>query len=199
MTQTTPSELRRLIMQGSSASPIAAFLDALSQPERIAAVRGLSRREQQQLWERVDGFAPLSVDDVVPQTAPALQPVRHYGRNSLPLFSLFEKRFYRCAEPTQLAGANFQAVSPFTGPGYFVLRDDLARREVLVDYTALPTSKPTHWPAIVRNDRGLSRFVFGSMVDTLRRVSTHVTIGRAARHGRVLDAWFVLCRDAEAV
>jgi hypothetical protein len=198
MTQTAQSALRSLISQGRPAQPIAAFLDALSQAERVAAVRGLSRREQQQLWDRVDGFAPLSVDDVVPQTTPALVPVRHYGRNSLPLFSLFEKRFYRCAEPTQLAGANFQAVSPLTGPGYFVLRADAARREVIVDYTALPVSKPAHWPAIVRNDRGFSRFVFGSMVDTLRRVSTHVTIGRAARHGHTLDAWFVLCREEVA-
>jgi hypothetical protein len=34
------------------------------------------------------------------------------------------------------------------------------------------------------------------MVDTLRRVSEHVTIGSAARNGRDLGSWFILCREA---
>jgi hypothetical protein len=33
------------------------------------------------------------------------------------------------------------------------------------------------------------------MVDTLRRVSEHVTIGSAARGGKDLGSWFVLCRE----
>jgi hypothetical protein len=32
------------------------------------------------------------------------------------------------------------------------------------------------------------------MVDALRAVSTHVTVGRAIKKGKVLDNWFVLCR-----
>jgi hypothetical protein len=32
------------------------------------------------------------------------------------------------------------------------------------------------------------------MVDRLRRVSEHVTIGSAARKGRDLGSYFVLCR-----
>jgi hypothetical protein len=28
----------------------------------------------------------------------------------------------------------------------------------------------------------------------LRAVSTHVTVGRAIKKGKVLDNWFVLCR-----
>jgi hypothetical protein len=35
------------------------------------------------------------------------------------------------------------------------------------------------------------------MIDTLRRVSEHVTIGHANKHGKDMSAWFILCRDAE--
>jgi hypothetical protein len=49
---------------------------------------------------------------------------------------------------------------------------------------------------VTRNERGLSRFVYGYMVDTLRRVSEHVTIGSAARNGKDIGSYFVLCRQA---
>ena len=41
----------------------------------------------------------------------------------------------------------------------------------------------------------LGRFVYGFMIDTLRRVSEHVTIGSAARKGRDMGSWFLLCRE----
>jgi hypothetical protein len=177
---------------------IADYLDALPEPERIDAVRSLDGAHQAKLWRLVDGFAELSLDDIVPASTPTLAPVRHYGRNSMPLFKIFEKRFYRSSEGGQLAGANFQTMSPVTGPGYFVLEHDPKRHEVLVDYRALPRSKPSDWPQIVDNGAGISRFVYGFMVDTLRRVSKHVTIGRAARNGKPMSAWFILCREARS-
>jgi hypothetical protein len=69
------------------------------------------------------------------------------------------------------------------------------RPEVLVDYNRVPDAHPDGWPAIRTNERGLSRFVYGFMIDTLRRVSEHVTIGSAARRGRDIGSWFVLCRQ----
>ena len=45
------------------------------------------------------------------------------------------------------------------------------------------------------NERGLSRFVYGFMVDRVRRVSEHVTIGSAARKGKEMGSYFVLTRD----
>ena len=68
------------------------------------------------------------------------------------------------------------------------------RLEILVDYGRLPESRPESWPEIRSNERGLSRFVYGFMVDTVRRVSIHVTIGSAARKGRDMGSYFVLCR-----
>jgi hypothetical protein len=174
---------------------IAALLDGLSHEERVAATRALGRDAQRRLWKAVDGFGELTLDDFVPRETPPLTPVRHYGRNTLLAFTLFEKRFYRMGDGTRAAGANFQTHSWFTGPGYFVATLDEKRREVLVDYRRLPTEKPSGWPKIRANERGISRFIYGFMVDTMRRVSTHVSIGSAARNGKDIHSWFVLCRE----
>ncbi len=175
------------------------FLDELDENTRTRVVRGLGRRDQQVLYGKVEGFAPLGLVDLVPPARSDLEEVRHFGRNSLPAFKIFEKRFCRLPgnrpdAPEALAGYNFQAMSPVTGPGYFVARDDTKTREVLVDYHLLPDQKPSDWPPIRSNERGLSRFVYGFMIDRLRRVSKHVTIGSAARNGRDLGSYFVLNR-----
>src|SRR5260221_12184222 len=80
---------------------IADFLDGLSHEERVSAVRALGRDSQRKLWNVVDGFAELTLDDFVPRKTPLLTPVRHFGRNTLPAFTLFEKRFYRLGDGTR--------------------------------------------------------------------------------------------------
>lgn len=185
------------------ASPVARLtdlLDALSHAERVELVRSLDRRSQRGLYERAAGHAELRLADLVPAGRGALETVRHLGLNTLPAFRVFEKRFCRPAgedadAPAALAGFNFQAMQPVTGPGYFVAVEDEATREILIDYRRLPDTVPSGWPAIRSNERGLARFVYGFMVDRLRRVSEHVTIGSAARKGRELGSWFVLTRD----
>ena len=184
---------------GVAAATLSKFLDELDETTRTRVVRGLGRRDQQALYGKVEGFAALGLVDLVPPARSDLEEVRHLGRNSLPAFKIFEKRFCRLPgnrpdAPETLAGYNFQAMSPVTGPGYFVARDDTKTREVLVDYHLLPDQKPSDWPPIRSNERGLSRFVYGFMIDRLRRVSKHVTIGSAARNGRDLGSYFVLNR-----
>ncbi len=178
---------------------IADLLDELAGEIRTPVVRRLGRSHQQALYAKVGGFAPLGLIDLVPADRSDLEEVRHLGRNSLPAFRIFEKRFCRLPgaaadAPDALAGYNFQAMSPVTGPGYFMAREDTETREVLVDYHRLPDQKPADWPPIRSNERGLSRFVYGFMVDRLRRVSKHVTIGSAARNGRDLGSYFILSR-----
>jgi hypothetical protein len=196
------SELRaRLARDPILPQEIADFLDGLSSADRIEAVRGLGRPEQRRLYRAVDGFLPLRLTDLVPPSAADLETVRHFGRNTLPAFTLFEKRFCRprgadARKPGELWGYNHQTLSRLTGPGYFVAREDPTRPEVLIDYTALPSERPADWPEIRPNELGLSRLVYGHMIDTLRRVSEHVTIGSAARRGRDLGSWFVLARQA---
>ena len=194
-------ELRRRIAERPvDARRIGEYLDALSHPERVASVRSLGPRDQRALYTAVDGYRPVRLVDLVPTARAPLETVRHFGRNTLPAFRNFEKRFCRPAgaepeKPDVLWGFNFQALQPLTGPGYFVARPAPDRPEVWVDYNNVPEERPEAWPALRRNEVGLSRFVYGFMVDTLRGVSEHVTIGSAARKGRDMGSWFVLCRE----
>jgi hypothetical protein len=179
---------------------VAAFLDGLAPDERVAAIRGAGRGAQRRLYAAVEGHGTVRLADLVPPSRAPLETVRHFGRNTLPLFTHFEKRFCRppgqdAAAPAELWGFNFQRLQPVTGPGYFVAREDAPRGEVLIDYTRVPATAPPGWPAPRRNEAGPSRFVYGFMVDRLRRVSEHVTIGSAARHGREMGSWFLLCRE----
>lgn len=194
-------EFKRLLSESSfEPSRIAAFLDGLSHAERVAAIRSLGGRQQRNLYRGVDGFKPVTLEDLVPKRVDDLCTVRHHGKNSLPVFTNFEKRFFRphpAAEngDAELYGFNFQALSPVTGPGYFTAREVRGRPEVAVDYNEVPRECPQGWPQIQSNRRGVSRLVFGSLIDTLRGVSDHVTIGSAARNGKDLGNWFILCRE----
>jgi hypothetical protein len=178
---------------------IADLLDGLSAEGRTRLVRRLGGRAQRALYEKVDGFASLRLADLVPPGSQDCEEVRHLGRNTLPVFRIFEKRFCRlpgavASAPDCLAGYNHQAMAPITGPGYFLARNDAERNEVLIDYGRLPGSRPDAWPEIRSNESGIARFVYGFMVDHLRRVSEHVTIGSAVRNGRELGSYFVLSR-----
>ncbi|HEB91195.1 MAG TPA: hypothetical protein ENI85_16595 [Deltaproteobacteria bacterium] len=186
---------------GSAPAAIADLLDELDPDARPRIVRRLGRGDQRLLYAKVQGFRPVGLTDLVPPDRGDLVEVRHLGRNSLPAFTIFEKRFCRLPgspadAPEALAGYNFQALSPITGPGYFMAVEDPATREVLVDYRRVPDRKPADWPGIRSNEKGLARFVYGFMVDRLRRVSEHVTIGSASRKGRELGSYFILCREA---
>ena len=190
---------RQLADPGGAPSALAALFDELGPDMRAALVRRLGRGEQRDLYRKVEGSAPLSLVDLVPPNRAEQEEVRHLGLNTLPAFRVFEKRFARPpgedpAKPTRLSGYNYQTMSPVTGPGYFEAVDDEDRAEVLVDYTRLPATVPPGWPAIRSNERGLARFVYGFMVDRLRRVSEHVTIGSASRKGRDLGSYFALTR-----
>ena len=186
---------------GSKSADMARFFDGLAHAERVNAIRSLGRAQQSALWDASEGYAELGLIDLVPSNTPVEGTVRHYGKNTLPFFSHFEKRFARQAsvdadDPAELIGFNFQAMAPLTGPGYFIAVPSEKAGEVLVDYRRVPTAHPPGWPEVKSNERGLSRLVYGFMVDTLRRVSEHVTIGSAARNGKDLGSWFVLCRES---
>ncbi|MBW1808366.1 MAG: hypothetical protein JRJ87_09245, partial [Deltaproteobacteria bacterium] len=80
-------------------------------------------------------------------------------------------------------------------PGYFVAYNDPDRGEVLVDYNQQPAERPTGWPKLADNTQGLSRLVYGFMIDRLRGVTSQVSIGRAWKKGKIQKAWFALCRE----
>src|SRR5262245_3947194 len=166
---------------------LAALLDGLSHDARVTWVRSVGRAEQRRLYQAAAGFLPLTLGDLVPPARADGETVRHFGKNTLPAFTHFEKRFCRPAgqdprSPSALFGFNFQSMSWLTGPGYYVAHADPARPEVLIDYREVPPAAPAGWPPVRRNETGPARFVYGFMVDRLRRVSEHVTIGSAVRN-----------------
>jgi hypothetical protein len=178
---------------------IAAFLDGLTHAGRVEAIRGVGgARLQRRLWEAAKDAPRVTLADLVPSDAPPLRQVVFHGKNSLPAFTVFEKRF--CRPPAgaragdALWGYNHQSLAWLTGPGYFVVHDD--PRGAAIDYREVPPSHPDDWPPVRPNDQGLSRFVYRDMVDYLRRVSAHVFIGSAHRGGKELGNYFILCRES---
>ena len=59
-----------------------------------------------------------------------------------------------------------------------------------------PTGEvPMGWPEIVPNSVGLQRFIFHRCRDYLRKVSEHVSIGKAYKDERTVMGYFVLVRQ----
>lgn len=191
------SSLAELLARpGTVPAELADHLDGLPSDVRVAETVALGRDAQQTLWEIAGrSMAPLALTDFVPSDAPPLQLFPFEGKNSLPVFTRFRKVFYRRTEGG-LAGFNDAPIGWLIGPGYYVFRESPdGPGPVVVDYMQVPQSHPPGWPAIRPNERGLTRFVYGSTRDFLRKVSRDVVIGRAYRRGEApMPNWFVLCR-----
>jgi hypothetical protein len=179
---------------------LATVLDELGHLGRVDTIHGWDRDTMARLYEAAQGFRKVTLDDYVPPSAAPLAEVIHHGKNSLPAFTHFQKRF--CKPPEDKAhvdgkavlfGYNHQAMTPFTGPGYYV--SYVEGDEVFIDYTKIPPAKPDTWPPIAPNEARLGRFVYAGMIDIMRGISSHVSIGRAKKKGEMMDAWFVLCRQ----
>lgn len=182
---------------------LAEVLDGLGHPGRLATIRGWSHAHMERLYEAVKDFKPLGLTHFVPPDIGPLTEVIHWGKNSLPAFTHFQKRFCKPeGDDTELWGYNdnHETGHQFaTGPGYFVVhtpkRASAEPGEIDIDYTMLPPSKPAPWPAIKPNEAGLSRLIYAGMIDVMRGVSEHVSIGHASKGGKFIDAYFVLCRE----
>ena len=172
-------------------------LDELGPHGRKNTIRAWEGSTQAALWEAAKGFRPLGLDHFVPPSVGELTEVVHHGKNSLAAFTHFQKRFCRPTREHEgkLWGYNHQDTAFWVGPGYFVTKQGDAEGEVNIDYRELPTEKPEGWPEIASNSARLGRFVWEGMVDVMRGVSRHVSIGRAKKAGKWMDAWFVLCRQ----
>ncbi|MFK8000043.1 MAG: hypothetical protein AB8H86_10615 [Polyangiales bacterium] len=175
---------------------LAAELDAMTSATRNRWALGLGRRQQKRLFDAVEGHAALDLRFLVPPERAAMSEVVHEGLNTLPAFRRFAKVFCRPEEGDELWGYNRTngITETVVGPGYFVTRTH-GEGELIVDYLVTPPASPSHWPEIVPNETRLSRFVYAGTQDILRRVSAHVSIGRAQKKGRWLPAWFVLVRQ----
>jgi hypothetical protein len=178
-----------------NAAEIASFLDGLTHDGRMEAMASLSGPAvQRKLWDTAANAPRVGTTDLVAPDAPVRREVIFHGKNSLPAFTFFQKRFLRPrAGADTLWGYNHQSLAWLTGPGYFVVHDE--PRGAAIDYREVPPEAVAGWPAVKPNSAGLSRFVYKDMVDYLRRVSKHVLIGRATKHGKDLENYFALCRE----
>jgi hypothetical protein len=179
---------------------LATVLDELGHSGRLATTRGWDRAHQARLYEAAQGHGALTLAHFVPESVGALTEIIHHGTNTLPVFSHFQKRFTRPeGDASVLWGYNHQANQAFTGPGYFsvhaTVEPFMHEGEIAIDYRKLPPGKVASWPPIMPNSARLGRFVYDGMVDVMRGISKHVSIGRAWKNGAWMDAWFVLCRE----
>lgn len=187
-----------MILPSVDRGAIAHVLDEVGDEGRLNTVMDLGKRELAALFDAAADNEPVTLEDVVPSDVPPMTEVIHEGKNSLALFTRFQKRFCRpAAREGELYGYNEQEMRMWTGPGYFVayLPPDGG---VIIDYRRLPDEKPAGWPPIIPNHARLGRFVYDGMTDVLRRVSSGVSIGRAYKGERAMDAWFVLVRRTVA-
>lgn len=172
-------------------------LDGLGHEGRVHTVRGWTKKQQSELFEVAKGHLPIGPDFLVPASVGSLVEVIHEGKNTLPLFTHFQKRFVKLeGEDFPVGGYNHQALSAFTGPGYFVVSmgEGEHEGELAIDYTTTPKGKPASWPEIQPNEGGMASLVYGGMIDYLRALSAHVSIGRAFKGGKPMYAWFALVR-----
>lgn len=172
---------------------IAAYLDGLSPLRRVEEVRSVRGGLVGKLYELARGTEGLTLGDVVAESTPAGATVAFEGRNSLPTFSRFQKRFTRTADGV-VFGHNAFVASAATGPGYFTVKvaGDEHPGELWFDYTEAPPFEPAGWPRYVNNQRLLSRFVYSQMHDFVRRVARGVMVGTAYKLGVEQNAWFTL-------
>ena len=197
-------DLRNLIETHLDLPQLSKVLDELGTEGRVWSVRQWTREHQAKLWEAAKGLRAITLDDFVPASVDPLVPVIHHGQNSLPMHTHFQKRFAKLPETpdagaadngARLVGYNEQTLAVFSGPGYFMVHPSSEPGEVDIDYTMVPKVKPQSWPPIVPNSVRLAPAIYGGMIDVMRGISSHVTIGRARRKAGWMDNWFVLVRE----
>ncbi|WP_156338116.1 hypothetical protein [Chondromyces crocatus] len=188
------ASLRQLLADRASAAEITRFLDALSPQARVEEALTVTGKWVGRLYDAMEGSPLSSIDDLVPPSETGV--VIYEGRNSLPLFSRFQKRFTRMGNA--VVGYNHQTMSFVTGPGYFIVQppsgEAPAPDELYFDYTEPPPGEPAGWPAYKPNTSGLSTAVYGNMKDYMRRVAKGVVVGKAFKKGVDQGAYFSLSR-----
>jgi hypothetical protein len=189
--------LAELVRTGAPRTDIADYLDSLPAIDRIDAATSLGGRQVANLYRAVAGGPMTRVEDFVPADLPVGRTVIFEGKNSLPAFTSFQKRFTRLSSG-QVIGYNHQVTSFVTGPGYFVVRqasdDSDVPGEAFFDYTGTPDETPRGWPAFKPNEAGLSTLVYANMKDYMRRVASDVFVGEAYKLGKRQGAFFILCK-----
>jgi hypothetical protein len=186
--------LTDLLRSGASLDRISNHLDNLAPEVRTAEAMAVSRGDQKKLFDVADPV--ITLDHFAPEGS-TLHPIVHEGMNNQPAFRKFQKPCTRATDGS-VFGYNEGLLRPVIGPGYFVARETGKdpRGHVVVDYFMCPAGEvPAGWPEIVPNSVGLQRFVFHRCRDYIRRVSAHVSIGKAYKDEQTVMGYFILARQ----
>jgi hypothetical protein len=176
----------------SDLSTIAAALNGAKEEERVTWLRSLNKKQQAALFLLAEG-TQMQVEEVHGATGTT---TIHYGKNSLPLFTQFQKRI--SFHDGVVQGYNHQTLKWLTGPGHFRVIPHEVPGELLFDYLWAPQSVPEGFPPARSNKGGVSTLVYGNLQDVVRKVSDHVSVGRAIIKGKLTNNYFGLCRGGEA-
>ncbi|MFT7522126.1 MAG: hypothetical protein ACI9MC_004278 [Kiritimatiellia bacterium] len=172
--------------------PLATAFESYPMDGQVNWMRSLGGGQLKALWylaEKSDYL--LDVDDFAREDG-AVTVCR--GKNHLPIFSWFEKRFVKI--DGEVVGYNETGwQKSWVGPGHFVLRPSPEiEGELWVDYRLTPKATHPDFPALHTNDRLMTwpgpfaRLAYGGLLDRLRRVSDHLLIGRSCTQGLSLQA-----------
>jgi hypothetical protein len=197
MTTRTQDLKNALQNSNFSLKKVAEIIESSGPEERIELIRTIKKKGQHLLWDAADGN-PVDLEHLVPATAGSGVEVIHSGKNSLPMFTHFEKRFCRTEDGQFLYGYNEGALRWLIGPGCFVAEHFDDFETIGVNYYKVPpkdAALPEDWPSVRPNEKGISNFVYAKMVDYLRKVSDHVAIGRAWKKGKQTSNFFILVRN----
>jgi hypothetical protein len=164
---------------------ITAHLDRLDAQTRVDECLVLSKQQLKLLWH-LASTEPGEAQELVGQRGTAV----FAGRNSLRLFTRFEKRFSRNAGA--IIGYNAHSLRRLIGPGYFTVT--VAQSGLLFDYSKVPGQAPDGWPRITPNTQGFAKPVYGGLLDDAVWMARDVIIGSARRGDISLDSYFVLAR-----
>lgn len=176
-------------------SPQALAAALASQPieARVHWMRSLGASQLARLWAlSLQSTAPLPPSALVGSDEDGLGIAR--GKNHLPVFSWFEKRFVRVGD--DIIGYNHTGwLASLVGPGVFTVRQTADPAELLIDYGRPPLEGHPALPALSDNQRlggwpaPLERLVYGGgMVDRLRHVGSGLLVGRSETDGFSLNA-----------
>ena len=168
---------------------LAAALDSVTHQERVDWLRSLNKGQQAALFKLAEG-TQMGLEEVHSSEG---QVVIQYGKNSLPVFTHFQKRI--ALHNGVVQGYNHQSLQWLVGPGHFRVIPHEVPGELLFDYLWTPETVPEGFPAARSNRGGLSTLVYGNLQDVVRKVSSHVSIGRALMKGKLTNNYFGLCRE----
>ncbi len=194
----TRTTLSDLLIGRAPRESIYELLNGLAPIDRVEMALSLHGRQVARLYGAVAGGRTTTVEDFVPADVPTGQTIIFHGRNSLPVFTSFQKRFARL--PTgQVIGYNHQTLGAVTGPGFFVVEPASEATDVpgeaYFDYTGNPGPAPAGWPAFKPNSAGLSKLVYANMKDYMREVASNVYVGEAFKQGVSQKQFFLLARE----